>query len=156
MPIHSSTTSVKEYGGEVWTTEGNASNSVYIPYGGGNYTPIFSNTGGYHALIGRIYVCLAISQAHQGIYDFNLSNYGGGFANRSTGAHNSFISFSQVTYGGLPSCRLTNTNGSSWGNGSYKITIDCWSGEGAFLGRSNGDDDNFSSPNSGAFFVRAS
>ena len=148
--------SQRSYGHQVWTTHGSGvGNAVYIPYNGGYYTTLFYNTGGYHSLQGRMWITVAISQAHQGVYDFCLNNYGSGINNVTTGAHNSFISLSTVSYSGYPAVRVTNSNGSSWGNGWYYITAIVWGGgENRFNTLSAGDDDNFSSSQSGTFFTR--
>ena len=148
--------SQRSYGHQVWTTHGSGvGNAVYIPYNGGYYTTLFYNTGGYHSLQGRMWITVAISQAHQGVYDFCLNNYGSGISNETTGAHNSFIGLSTVSYSGQQALRLTNTNGSSWGNGWYYITAIVWGGgENRFVSLSAGDDDNFSSSQSGTFFTR--
>ena len=144
---------LRNRGHQVWTTEG--ATTPYIPYNGGYYTTLFWNTGNYHSLNGRLYVAVAISQAHQGIYDFSLNAYGSGIANRSTGAHNSYIGLSGTTTNGYPALRLTNTNGSSWGNGWYYMTAIVWGGaDDRFVSSAPGVDDNFSSSQSGNFFTR--
>ena len=147
---------LRSYGHQVWTTQGSGvGNAVYIPYNSGYYTTLFYNSGGYHALTGRLLITVAISQAHQGTYDFCLNNYGSGISNETTGAHNSFIGLSTVSYSGQQALRLTNTNGSSWGNARYYITAIVWGGgENRFVSLSAGDDDNFSSSQSGSFFTR--
>ena len=147
---------LRSYGHQVWTTKGSGvGDAVYIPYNGGYYTTLFYNSGGYHALTGRLLITVAISQAHQGTYDFCLNNYGSGISNETTGAHNSYISLSTVSYNGNQALRLTNTNGSGWGNGWYYITAIVWGGgENRFNTLSAGDDDNFTSSQSGTFFTR--
>ena len=147
---------LRSYGHQVWTTQGSGvGNAVYIPYNSGYYTTLFYNSGGYHALTGRLLITVAISQAHQGTYDFCLNNYGSGISNETTGAQNSFIGLSTVSYSGQQALRLTNTNGSSWGNGWYYITAIVWGGgENRFVSLSAGDDDNFSYSQSGSFFTR--
>ena len=158
MPIYADIINCKntlrEQGHQVWTTEGGV--QPYIPYGGSYYTTLFTNIGGYAALTGRLYINLNISQQHQGIYDFMLSRYGGGVANRSTGAMNSYISFSTPMIGTNETLRWTNTNTSSWGNGSLAITAIVWgNGDNRFVSGYPGLEDNFSSSQSGNFFVRA-
>ena len=158
MPIHADVINCKNtlraQGHQVWTTEG--ATAPYIPYGGGYYTSLFYNVGGYAAMTGRMYVNCSISQQHQGTYDFTLSRYGGGVSNRSSGGMNSYISWDTPLIGTNEYMRWTKTNGSSWGNGTLDITCIIWgAGADRFVSGYPGMDDNFSSSQTGNFFVRA-
>ena len=152
---------LKTYGAQYWTTHGSPAGNPWVPYGGGYYTTLFYNSCGYAAMVGRMYITLDISQQHQGIYDFTLSRYGGGVANRSTGAMNSYLGLSSV--GSSPSSanhtamRWTNTNGASWGNGSARIDVVMWrGGDSCFVSGYANMTDNFTSSQDGAgnFFHR--
>ncbi len=156
MPGVFSTTAVKQYGAEIWTTEG--ATAPYVPYGGSYYTTLFYTSGGYQMLMGTMYIGLSISQQHHSTYHFCLSSYGGGVSSVGTGAHQSYISLSHPNDGpsGQEAIRWTNTNGSSWGNGTLNITVICWgSGANYFQSGYPGLADNFTSAQTGNFFVRA-
>lgn len=145
---------IRALGAEKWTTEGSPAGAPSVPYGGGYYTTLFYSTGAYGIMVGRMYACLSISQQHQGIYDFSISNYGFGIANRSAGPMNGYLTFSST---GSPanSFRWTNTNGNSWGNGTLNVDIIMWRGGGSnFFSGTAGMNDNFTSTQSGAFMRR--
>jgi hypothetical protein len=152
---------LKMYGAQKWTTHGSPAGPPYVPYGGSYYTTLFYNSGGYGAMVGRMYITLSISQQHQGIYDFTLSRYGGGVANRSTGGMNSHIGLASV--GSSPSSanhtamRWTNTNAASWGNGTLNVDVIMWRGSASnFVSGYANMTDNFTSSQDGAgnFFHR--
>ena len=156
MPGVFSTTAVKQYGAEIWTTEG--ATAPYVPYGGSYYTTLFYTSGGYQALVGTMYINLSISQQHQMTCHFTLSSYGGGVSNVGQGAHGSYISLTHPNDGpgSAEAIRWTNTNGQSWGNGTLNITVICWgAGSNHFQSGYPGLADNFTSTQTGNFFVRA-
>ena len=107
---------------KVWTTTGMT--APYVPYGGSNYTLLFTNNASYNWMTGRIYYTLNISQVHRGILDFSISRYGGSLNHI---VHGSFVSFHvQTNIDGNASKTgivWTNTNGSSWGNGTMHMTV---------------------------------
>ena len=147
---------IKAYGGQEWTTEGAAAGqSVYIPYGGSYYTSIWYANVGYPYISARIYYNMSISQQHGGLVDFKMSRYGGGVTHTSynTG-YATWIHAQYASNANYYQCRLQNTNSASWGNGYMSTSTWVWMNEGLIISASPGNDDNYSSNQSGNWLRR--